>query len=280
MLRRLSLALRMILTYRNAYRFFLQWMGRPCSTPYTIYKLWNGMKYKCRNDATDFTILNEIAIFKVYFKHNFGKIDHNSMVLDFGGQAGSFAVYTAYTTGATVISFEPERENFQLLRENIALNKLEHRVIAINKAISKTDSPRTFYLSPHGNKGIHSFFYKGERAITVECIEIKQVLDLVGDREINLLKIDVEGSEHEIITPEQRAFFDRVQNMVLEFHCSERVENHQSLQSLVKTIQQIGFTVKVEGEPENGMIYAASNKQNNQLQPNLKQTRAMNPCVQ
>jgi FkbM family methyltransferase len=260
MLRRLSLALRIILTYKNAYRFFLQRLGRPCSETYTIYELWNGMKYKCRNDATDFTILNEIAIFKVYFKYNFDRIDDTSIVLDFGGQAGSFAIYTAYTTGATVLSFEPERENFQLLCENIALNQLEHRVIAINKAVSRTGSPRTFYLSPHDNKGVHSFFYKGERAVMVECIEIDKVLDLIGDRRIDLLKIDVEGAEHEIVTPEQRIFFDRVQNMVLEYHCSDRVDNHRSLESLADAIQKFGFTVKVEGGPENGIIYAASIK--------------------
>jgi FkbM family methyltransferase len=250
----------MMLTYRNAYRFFLQRLGMPCSKPYIIYRLWNGMKYKCRNDATDFDILNEIVVSRIYFKHNFDGIDAHSIVLDFGGQGGSFAVYTAYTTGATVISFEPERENFQLLCENIALNGLENRVVPVNKAVSKTGSQRTFYLSPHSNKGVHSFYYKGERSVTVECIEPDQVLELVGDREINFLKIDTEGAEHEIVVPGQRSFFARVHNMVLEYHCSEQVDNHRSRESLLDTIRQFGFKTEVEGEPENGIIYAASTR--------------------
>jgi FkbM family methyltransferase len=218
------------------------------------------MKYKCRNGATDFTILNEIVLSKVYFKYNFDNINSSSIVLDFGAQAGSFAIYTAYTTGATVFSFEPERENFELLCENIALNGLEGRVIATNKAISRTDSPRTFYLSPHENKGVHSFYYKGERTITVECIKLDQVLDLIGNRKIDFLKIDTEGAEHEIITLEQRSFFEKVQSIVLEYHCSAHVENHHSLEDLVDTIKQIGFRVMVEGDQENGIIYARINQ--------------------
>lgn len=218
------------------------------------------MKYKCRNDSTDFDILNEIVISKVYFKHNFDRIGSESIILDFGGQGGSFAVYTAYTTGAKVISFEPEQENFQLLCKNIALNALEGRVVPVNKAISETGSRRTFYLSPHHNKGVHSFYYKGERAVTVECIEPNQVLELIGDREIDLLKIDTEGAEHEIVAPGQRSFFIRVHKVVLEYHCSDQVENHRSLESLLDTIRQFGFTVKVEGGPGNGVIYAASTR--------------------
>jgi len=218
------------------------------------------MKYKCRNDATDFTILNEIVISKDYFKHNYDNINDSSIVLDFGAQAGSFAIYTAYTTGATVFAFEPERENFQLLCENIALNGLEGRVIATNKAISRTDSPKTFYPSPHQNKGVHSFYYKGERTVTVECIMLNQVLALTGDRKIDLLKIDTEGAEHEIVTLDQRRFFEKTQSIVLEYHCSPHVEKHQSLEDLVNTIKQLGFGVIAEGDQENGIIYARANQ--------------------
>lgn len=275
-LRRLSLAVRLILVYQNAYRFFLQWLGWTSPKPFIVYKLWNGMKYKCRTNANDFGILNEVALQKMYFRHNFDNINKDSIVVDFGGQAGSFAIYIAYTTGATVYTFEPEKENYQLLLENIRLNGLEHRIIATNKAISLTDAPRTFYLSPHDNKGVHSFYYKGARTATVECIRLDQVLDLIGDRPIHLLKIDTEGAEHEFVTLGQRAFFQRAQNLVMEYHCSGIVQNHRSLESLIDTIQQIGFHVEAEGDPENGIIYASQNLVDDTARVKMK----LHPCVQ
>jgi FkbM family methyltransferase len=218
------------------------------------------MKYKCRNNATDFDILNEIVLSKTYFQHNFANLNDSSLVMDFGGQAGSFAVYMAYTTGATVYTFEPEKENYQLLLENVRLNGLEGRVFAANKAISLTDSPRTFYLSPHQNKGVHSFYYKGKHTTTVECIRLDQVLDLIGNRTIDLLKIDTEGAEHEIVTLEHSAFLKRVQKLVLEYHCSGIVENHRSLENLIDVIRQIGFQVEANGDPETGVLYASQNR--------------------
>lgn len=256
MIRRLVLALRFAFVYRNAYRYVLHRLGWLAPKPYTIYKLWNGLKYKCRNDANDFDILSEVAVFREYFRYHFDRVTEDSLVLDFGGQAGSFAVYTAYTTGATVFTFEPEPENFRLLQENIALNGLERRVFAVNKAISRNDAVRTLYLSPHNNKGVHSFYHIGEQALRVECMTLAQVLDLTETRNIEFLKIDTEGEEHEIICPENGFFFERVSSMALEYHCSPIVANRQSRESLVEKIRHLGFNVKVEGTPEVGIIYA------------------------
>jgi FkbM family methyltransferase len=233
------------------------------------------MKYKCRS-ANDFKILNEVALLKVYFQHNFDDINKDSIVVDFGGQAGSFAIYTAYTTGATVYTFEPEKENYQLLLENIRLNGLEGRIIATNKAISLTDSPRTFYLSPDENKGVHSFYYKGEHTVIVECIRLDQVLDLIGNRSIHLLKMDTEGEEHELVTLEQQAFFQRVRNLVMEYHCSCIVENHRSLENLIDTIRQIGFYVEADGDPETGIIYASQNQMDDIARVKME----LHPCTQ
>ena len=56
------------------------------------------------------------------------------------------------------------------------------------------------------------------RTISVQTLSLNDILAFIDTQKVDLLKIDVEGAEHEILqaaTPEQLAPFERVQ---LEYH--------------------------------------------------------------
>jgi len=251
-----TLALRILFIYRNGYMFFLEKLKLIPNQGHTTYVLWNGMRYKCRRGTSDFAILNETTILHEYEKVTYDNLNSSSLVLDFGGQAGDFSIYTAYTKKCQVFAFEPDQGNIELFTENIRLNNLQGRITLVGKAVSNTDEDKTFYLSPHENKGVHSFFYKGPIPVTVKCITPTQILELTGNKQIDFLKMDIEGGEHELVGEHNKTFFDKIQTLVMEYHCQAHVENRQELEELVKKLEILGFNVTTEGTPELGLLTA------------------------
>jgi FkbM family methyltransferase len=254
---KLGLAFNILKKYKNGYQFILEKAGFKSKGPTVIYKLRDGMEYKCRVGTSDFAILNEITIMKEY-DYYFPKLNENCLVIDFGGQAGSFACRVAFLKKCRVITFEPDNENFKLLEQNIALNKNKKMISAVKAAISQTSGMRTFYLSDHANKGVHSFHYIGPIPVQVKCLDLQDVLKISDYHRIDLLKMDIEGEEHELIDTKNIKFFNKVSRMVLEYHCQSHVQNRQPLESLITKIKSLGFEIdKQVGTLELGLIYAS-----------------------
>ncbi|MBL8015161.1 MAG: FkbM family methyltransferase [Candidatus Doudnabacteria bacterium] len=257
-MRQILLALRILLTYRNGYLFLLEKLGiRKVESGTTTYVTWNGMKYITRNGTTDFAILNETTIFQEYLNESFRTLTKDSLVLDFGAQAGDFSVYTAYNKGCTVVCFEPEPENLEILKQNVAINSLGSKVTIVPKAVMSDNADKTFYASPHDNKGVHSFYYEGPKPITVQCTTPLEILESLNGRQVNLLKIDIEGGEHDIIKQEFKPFFDQVHAVVMEYHCQPHMKEAHTLEELKQTLAALGFTdTTTSGTPELGLLSA------------------------
>jgi FkbM family methyltransferase len=251
------LAIRILTTYRNGYRFLLERMGAyKTKSDTTTYVTWNGMRYITRNDTNDFGILNKTTIFGHYLNSNWHKLKKDSLVLNFGAQAGAFSIYTAHNKKCQVICFEPEAENLKLLDRNIHRNGLSQRIKVIPKAVAENNKSRTFYTSPYGNKGVHSFFYKGPKPTIVECTTPLEILETLEGKRVDFLKIDIEGGEHEIIKPEFRKFYDQVDAIVIEYHCQKHMSEQHTLEELKDKLAELGFTTESQGTPELGFLTA------------------------
>ncbi|MBI3608077.1 MAG: FkbM family methyltransferase [Nitrospirae bacterium] len=65
---------------------------------------------------------------KVYFPSTLG-IPDNATIVDVGASIGDFSVCCASSFhGAKVFSYEPDKDAFELLKENISLNHLEGQI--------------------------------------------------------------------------------------------------------------------------------------------------------
>lgn len=101
-----------------------------------------------------------------------------------------------------VIIFEPTPDFYQRLIINASLNKFKNIIIE-NLALSTKDGKRKFYQGD----GASSFFYthtnkhslKPVREITVKTTSLDSYLTKHNIAKVDLIKIDVEGSEMEVI---------------------------------------------------------------------------------
>jgi FkbM family methyltransferase len=174
------------------------------------FRLRNGQLIKVSSDAR-FT-LNELYLDHVY---DVPGIDWSQckQVLDLGANVGLFALYVASRNrDATIHCFEPEAKNFKMLLENASHNS-KARIKAYDKAVS--DSCRSAKLQFHGSAG-HALSDQG--SVSVECVDLAKVFELTGVERFDFCKIDIEGSEKELLHSATEDQIRRMGTISMEWH--------------------------------------------------------------
>jgi len=116
------------------------------------------------------------------------------VVLDIGANVGSFAIW-AYKVwpGCTVHCYEPSKDNFKLLEQNIS--QLDSKDIHLNN-VAVGDVLRTRLYDGLNNCGEKSLHHLGEQS---EDFEVVKTIDPLSLPKADILKMDTEGSEFDIL---------------------------------------------------------------------------------
>jgi len=128
------------------------------------------------------------------------EIKKGDVVVDIGANIGYYTLIFARLVGNNghVYAFEPEPENFSILKKNIEVNGYKN-VTLVNKAVSNKNCKIKFYLCDD-NKAMHttnkSSYAKFSHTINVDCIKLD---DYFKDHKISFMKIDVEGLEYNVV---------------------------------------------------------------------------------
>lgn len=141
-----------------------------------------------------------------------------ALIVDAGANIGLSAVYFANKyPKARILSIEPNEENFRLLKRNTAgypqVECLHGAVWPVESTIGICND--TEDQNPAG-------YQVGEispgTATAVPCFTPLALLNLVGAESIDLLKIDIEGSELELFSQGSDAWLNHVRSIFIELH--------------------------------------------------------------
>lgn len=132
-------------------------------------------------------------------------------VLDIGANIGYYTLIMSKLVGSTgkVYAFEPEPKNFEILKKNIELNKLDN-VILEQKALSNIDG--VTYLELSKDSGQHRL---SDHGVKVESISLDSYF---GEGEIDFIKMDAEGSEYKILKGMKNVLKNKNLKIVTEFY--------------------------------------------------------------
>jgi FkbM family methyltransferase len=128
-------------------------------------------------------------------------------VVDVGANIGVFTVPLANMVGPSgvVVAIEPQRQLFQMLNGNLALNEIMN-VIAMHAALGEKAGrikvPSIKYAAPGNFGGVEL----GEGGETVQMLTLDQILE---GKAVDFIKIDVEGMEREVIAGGARTLSDK-----------------------------------------------------------------------
>jgi FkbM family methyltransferase len=126
-------------------------------------------------------------------------------VIDVGANVGWYTIIASKLLGKNgrVIAFEPDPENFALLKRNVLANGCDN-VILEQKALSNASGTLTLYLD-ESNKGKHSTVFDSKWVgIKVEALRLDDYLEN-RFKKVDFVKIDVEGAEPMVLEGMKRA---------------------------------------------------------------------------
>lgn len=155
-------------------------------------------------------------------------------VLDIGGLYGETAIVMCKELGVNkVFIYEPIKENFDLIINNIELNSCINNIEPFNLGVSSDSGLITVHTEYA--PGFASFGIPGEKyKTTIEVISWDSLLDKHKKDQIFLAKVDCEGAEKHLVEA-NRELIKTIPNWVMETH-SLKIEN-----DMIKLFTSLGY---------------------------------------
>ena len=190
---------------------------------YAIFETKFGQKIKIRVNSTDLMALTHVWLIEEYAKKNFD-IKSSDTVIDVGAHIGLFTLYASQSCKiGNIYSYEPVKENFEILKENMNINNLKN-VKIFNLAVSNSNSTITLFMN--NDESGHSMFSESSENIIVKSTSLMKIFDDNKIKECNFLKLDCEGAEYEIIEKLPSTYFEMIEKIIIEYHM---VDSHPEL---------------------------------------------------
>lgn len=178
---------------------------------------------------------------------------------DIGALSGPFTTYAAIKTGAKVVAFEPEAQNFAALEMNHYLNRsrISHPIISLNIALSNKNEIGKLYMVRNMAGSTVKILDRPSRRMTGELFEpghiqyvIKERLDDVINRFNlpipNYLKIDVDGAEKDVVYGSEKTLKDKnVKSLLIEL-----LDPDGKSFEIVNFLKKLGFNLTEKKQVE------------------------------
>ncbi len=216
---------------------------------YYILNLKNGKKIKLRNNSTDIHTFTNIWIIEEYLQIGNQK---NKVIIDIGAHIGLFSIYAQRCNPKKIIAFEPIKENYNLLKENILLNKIEN-IKCYNVAISDKTSEVEIYFNQ--DFAAHSLIKKEGHSRKVKSMSLENIFNENKISECDILKLDCEGSEYLIFETLPDNYYNKIKKIIMEYHIFD--SDYKHLEKLKNKLEKMNFILKTNSTNEYmGMLYA------------------------
>jgi FkbM family methyltransferase len=169
--------------------------------------------------------------------YRFNTATDDPLIIDCGANIGISSMYFKKQFPASkLIAFEPDGNNFELLKKNLAgdLQTCDLR----QEAVWIENGTISFDASESEASRISE---KNATGKPVKCIRLADLLSEF--KSVDFIKIDIEGAEYEVIK-DCASVLSRVQNMFLEYH--GKTNETFKLNELLQIVRNNGFSVYVQ----------------------------------
>lgn len=158
-------------------------------------QLW--MPYEEKDDVAIEVVNKEVVFLDVVMDY----VKRRNTCIQAGGHVGIYPIYLSKYF-RSVVTFEPNIENFECLKKNI---EGIPNIFAVNRGLSNKATTETFFVdkSPDGRKNSGSSFVKDGEYPEYDLGEFKQdvvtIDSLFKEEQVDFIQLDVEGHEYEVL---------------------------------------------------------------------------------
>jgi FkbM family methyltransferase len=203
---------------------------------------WKHRNVTLRKSTTDIHVFKQVCVFNQY-QIKPGQVENVETVVDLGANIGLSALYFKQKyPNATVIAVEPEKKNYDVMVKNVAGLSNVH---CLQNAIWSTNRNLGIHETSYGEYG---FVVNDEKDNEIESVKAVTMDDIIANyhlAKIDILKIDIEGSEKELFSGNYTSWLSMVRCIVIELHdwfkpgCAS---------AFFKAISSFEYTMSFKGE--------------------------------
>jgi FkbM family methyltransferase len=255
--RKLSKLLKMLRFYRRPVVALWNRLNLPTRSDVRTYEFRNGPRITVTSGRHDVRVLNEIWLDRIYELRRGFAPRQGWTVIDLGAHKGAFSVRAMNIMGnGNLYACEPEPINFEMLDKNLkAMKSLSSTEVHLRQiAVGAWDRWSELYID-HEESGRNSLYVPASRGvmneeanrIQVEVVSLEKLLAQIPD-EIDLIKMDVEGSEYEIVLDSHRHVWQRVKRIVLEYDGRAPSPRDASVAELEDHLRDCSYSVLRDSE--------------------------------
>jgi FkbM family methyltransferase len=164
-------------------------------------------------------------------------------IIDVGANIGLYSLLLVRLTGKSgkVYSFEPESTLFSIFLENCKQNNAQN-IVAHSYAAGNANGRAAFNRSSL-NSGNNSLSFQNAGLMEVE-VEIVKVDDLLPDKPVDFIKIDVQGHEYGALAGMERILTSNPEIKILfEFWPAGLKAAETKPEDLISFLQDRGFSI-------------------------------------
>lgn len=216
-----------------------------------LFKLTN---YKKRVWGDRYLILNYDSFQSMWVMYNWivdweefhliqDYVMDGDVVIDIGSNMGFYTIWMSKFIGKTGVihSFEPDPKNFNRLRGNIAVNKLDAQVFANEVALNDYDGIIKFTTGLDGENHISK--HEETNINEIQCIKLDSYFQLRAITKISYIKIDVEGFEYSVLAGASNLLRDKKID-ILQLEINKAISNSDhTVQGLLQLLQFYNYTL-------------------------------------
>jgi FkbM family methyltransferase len=182
------------------------------------------------------------------YEYYFVSKNDNPYIIDCGSNIGmSIFYFKMLYPNSQILGFEPEEETFSCLEKNVK-NNFMNSVVIHKVALSNKEGIIDFYYDPE-NVGSLNMSTK-QKKMSKQNQKVKAILlSKHINKDVDFLKIDIEGSELEVLEELSNAGkLNYVSQMVIEYH--HHIESESDIFSrMLRILEDAGYGYQIESHP-------------------------------
>jgi FkbM family methyltransferase len=213
--------------------------------------------------------MDTVVFWLVFARRHYPVSSSHRVIVDIGANIGTFTLYAAREAPqARIIAVEPFPDTFRRLEEMIDTNGLRERVTAVNCAVSgkrgeqKMDSAAGI---PSQYRRIHSAEtatlnadHRGpaatlpdESGVPIRAETLGDMLDQAGVSAADLVKMNIHGSEYEVLLGTEADVLQRCRQISVQYH-SMPPQMNLNKQQIFERLKSFGFQLMRDDDTNRG----------------------------
>lgn len=204
-----------------------------------------GMEWSVRADSSQLGGIHDVWLAREYDASPGFRAVAGEFVVDIGANVGAYALWqwSNMQRSGDVLAFEASPSTVAVLRGNVDRNGARQHIVVEERAVWTETGTVEFVQSERTSSTagvsatVDMALVSESTIVVVPALSLDDVLehDMVGDREVAVLKLDVEGAELSVLAAASVGSLARVRRIVVE-------SDARTWGPVVEVLDRAGFT--------------------------------------